>query len=60
MRKWLCAAGTGRQCAPAALIWLHRPAAQLHLRRMPPIATLGLFVTTAVAEILGCYLPYLW
>ena len=27
---------------------------------MPPIATLGLFVTTAVAEILGCYLPYLW
>ena len=30
------------------------------VRRMPPIATLGLFVTTAVAEILGCYLPYLW
>ena len=23
------------------------------------LATLGLFVTTAVAEILGCYLPYL-
>ena len=22
--------------------------------------TLGLFVLTAVAEILGCYLPYLW
>jgi small multidrug resistance family-3 protein len=27
---------------------------------MSPIATLGLFITTAVAEILGCYLPYLW
>lgn len=24
------------------------------------IRTLGLFVLTAVAEILGCYLPYLW
>ena len=23
-------------------------------------ATAGLFVTTAVAEIVGCYLPYLW
>jgi len=23
-------------------------------------ATAGLFVVTAVAEILGCYLPYLW
>ncbi len=22
--------------------------------------TTGLYVTTAVAEILGCYLPYLW
>lgn len=22
--------------------------------------TLGLFVATAVAEIIGCYLPYLW
>jgi hypothetical protein len=22
--------------------------------------TVGLFVLTAVAEILGCYLPYLW
>ena len=22
--------------------------------------TLGLFAITAVAEILGCYLPYLW
>lgn len=24
------------------------------------IRTLGLFVLTAVAEIVGCYLPYLW
>lgn len=22
--------------------------------------TLGLFFITAIAEILGCYLPYLW
>jgi len=24
------------------------------------IATAGLFVATAIAEIVGCYLPYLW
>lgn len=24
------------------------------------LRTLGLFVVTAIAEILGCYLPYLW
>jgi len=24
------------------------------------IKTFGLFVATAVAEILGCYLPYVW
>ncbi len=24
------------------------------------LRTLGLFVATAVAEIVGCYLPYLW
>jgi len=24
------------------------------------IKTLGLFTVTAVAEIIGCYLPYLW
>ena len=24
------------------------------------LKTLGLFVATALAEILGCYLPYLW
>lgn len=27
---------------------------------MPEIKTLGLFFVTAIAEILGCYLPYLW
>ena len=30
------------------------------MRAMEPIKTLGLFAATAVAEILGCYLPYLW
>lgn len=27
---------------------------------MDAIKTLGLFVLTALAEIVGCYLPYLW
>ncbi|MBD5772346.1 YnfA family protein [Marinomonas colpomeniae] len=27
---------------------------------MPEIKVVGLFMLTAVAEILGCYLPYLW
>lgn len=27
---------------------------------MPEIKVIGLFMLTAVAEILGCYLPYLW
>jgi small multidrug resistance family-3 protein len=27
---------------------------------MEAIKTLGLFVATAAAEIVGCYLPYLW
>jgi small multidrug resistance family-3 protein len=27
---------------------------------MELIKTLGLFVATALAEIVGCYLPYLW
>lgn len=27
---------------------------------MLELKTLGLFVLTALAEILGCYLPYLW
>ncbi|MGY0617309.1 YnfA family protein [Vibrio sp. FJH11] len=27
---------------------------------MPEIKTLSLFVLTAIAEIIGCYLPYLW
>ena len=24
------------------------------------LKTLGLFIVTAIAEIVGCYLPYLW
>lgn len=27
---------------------------------MQIITTLGLFILTAIAEIVGCYLPYLW
>ena len=27
---------------------------------MTLLRTLGLFVITAIAEIIGCYLPYLW
>lgn len=27
---------------------------------MPELKTVGLFLITAVAEIMGCYLPYLW
>lgn len=27
---------------------------------MDPLKTFGLFAITAVAEIVGCYLPYLW
>lgn len=27
---------------------------------MEVVKTLGLFVLTAIAEIVGCYLPYLW
>jgi len=27
---------------------------------MEPLKTLALFMVTAVAEIVGCYLPYLW
>ncbi len=30
------------------------------LRDMFIAKTLGLFVATAIAEIVGCYLPYLW
>ena len=29
-------------------------------RGMEILKTLGLFVVTALAEIVGCYLPYLW
>lgn len=27
---------------------------------MPELKTVGLFMITALAEIIGCYLPYLW
>ncbi len=27
---------------------------------MPELKTLGLFLITALTEIVGCYLPYLW
>ena len=27
---------------------------------MSILSTLGLFIITAIAEIVGCYLPYLW
>lgn len=27
---------------------------------MPVLRAFGLFILTAVAEVLGCYLPYLW
>lgn len=27
---------------------------------MPELKTMGLFMVTALAEIVGCYLPYLW
>lgn len=27
---------------------------------LPELKTFGLFIITALAEILGCYLPYLW
>ena len=27
---------------------------------MPELKTIGLFLITALAEIIGCYLPYLW
>jgi small multidrug resistance family-3 protein len=29
-------------------------------KKMIEIKTLFLFLVTAIAEILGCYLPYLW
>lgn len=28
--------------------------------RVLELKTLGLFIATAIAEIVGCYLPYLW
>ena len=31
-----------------------------HNSTMECLKTIGLFITTALAEIVGCYLPYLW
>ena len=31
-----------------------------HIAGMDAIKALGLFVVTTIAEIVGCYLPYLW
>jgi small multidrug resistance family-3 protein len=31
-----------------------------HNQRMDVLKTFGLFIATAVFEIAGCYLPYLW
>jgi small multidrug resistance family-3 protein len=44
------------------LEYLARPADSRHIRPMlrTLLVTLGLFVVTALAEIVGCYLPYLW
>ena len=43
---------------------LARPGSERYRRRhnedMGAAQTFGLFVATALAEILGCYLPYLW
>lgn len=38
--------------------FLHRPVE--HNPNMEALKTLVLFVATALAEIVGCYLPYLW
>jgi small multidrug resistance family-3 protein len=44
------------------LEYLATPADSRHIRPMlrTLLVTLGLFVVTALAEIVGCYLPYLW
>ena len=33
---------------------------QIIEQHMELLKTFGLFVVTAIAEIVGCYLPYLW
>lgn len=35
-------------------------AISLHHRNKSPMRTFALFVVTALAEIIGCYLPWLW
>lgn len=36
------------------------PSPSLGVCDMPELRTVGLFLVTALAEIVGCYLPYLW
>jgi len=38
----------------------HRREFPGYLSRMRALTVFGLFIATAVAEIVGCYLPYLW
>ena len=40
-------------------IWAHRRPYEAQ-STMDLFKTLGLFILTAIAEIAGCYLPYLW
>src|SRR5690606_63508 len=39
---------------------LHGPAATRSRTHLDILKILGLFIATALAEIVGCYLPYLW
>jgi hypothetical protein len=44
MFLWSCAAGAGRDCAPAALVGLGRPAPHLHRwTAVPRLRDIGLF-----------------
>jgi hypothetical protein len=40
--------------------FVYNDSIKLPVSRMPVLKTFSLFVVTALAEILGCYLPYLW
>jgi small multidrug resistance family-3 protein len=40
--------------------WRSNFSSQIILYRMFELKTIALFFLTAIAEILGCYLPYLW
>src|SRR5438552_6486922 len=54
-RGWLCAAGAGRQCAPAALIRRHRAALNFTVRRtMGNLKIRRRHMVLAWALCLGC------